>query len=69
MAIPSPVRAVGALSLVGVGSRLDRRWGDPLLVVAVTLALPTLPTLGFTGLSLLVAVVPMIVAGRRTRSA
>lgn len=49
-----------------VGSRLDRRWVDPLLAVAVTLALPSL---WFTGLSLLVAVVPLIVAGRRTQSA
>ena len=62
VAIPFPVRAVAALSMVVVASRLDRRWGDPLLIVAVTLALPSL---WFTGLSLLVAVVPVVVAGRR----
>lgn len=66
VAIPFPIRAFAGLGLVVVGSRLDRRWGDPLLVVAVTLALPSL---WFTGLSLLVAVVPVIVAGRRTQSA
>lgn len=66
VAIPFPVRAVAALGLVVVGSRLDRRWGDPILIVAVTMALPSL---WFTGLSLLVAVVPVIAAGRRTQSA
>ena len=66
MAIPFPIRALAGLGLIVVGSRLERRWGDPLLVVAVTLALPSL---WFTGLSLLVAVVPVIVAGRRTQSA
>ena len=44
-----------------VAARLPRRRGDPLLVVAVTLALPSL---WFTGLSLLVAVVPLIAADR-----
>lgn len=57
--LPFPVRAVGAVVLVLVASRLSRAWGDPLLVVAVTLALPSL---WFTGLSLLVGVVPLLAA-------
>lgn len=60
IAIPLPVRAIAGLAVAVVAARLDRRWGDPLLVVAVTLALPSL---WFTGLSLLIAVVPLI-AGR-----
>ena len=59
--LPFPVRAVGAVVLVLVASRLSRAWGDPLLVVAVTLALPSL---WFTGLSLLVGVVPLLAARR-----
>lgn len=61
VAVPFPVRASLALGLVTFASRLDRRWGDPLLVVAVTLALPSL---WFTGLSLLVGIVPIIAAER-----
>lgn len=64
VAIPFPVRAIAGLVLTVVAARLERRWGDPLLVVAVTLALPSL---WFTGLSLLVAMVPIIAAGRATR--
>lgn len=62
VAIPFPIRAIVGLVVVVVASRLERRWGDPLFIVAVTLALPSL---WFTGLSLLVAIVPIIAAGRR----
>jgi hypothetical protein len=55
--ISFPIRAVAAAILVVIGSRLDARWGDVLLVVAVTIALPSL---WFTGLSLLVALVPLL---------
>ena len=64
VAIPFPVRLLAALALTGVAARLERRYGDPLLVVAVTL---TLPSLWFTGLSLLIAVVPLVMAKRRER--
>lgn len=64
MAVPFPIRAVAGLGLAVVAARLDRRWGDPLLVVAVTLALPSL---WFTGLSLLVAIVPITRAEVRPR--
>ena len=66
VAIPFPVRLLAALVLTVAASRLERRYGDPLLVVAVTLALPSL---WFTGLSLLIAVVPLVVAERRERVA
>ena len=55
--VPFPIRAVAGALLVLLASRIPRAWGDPLLVVAVTLALPSL---WFTGLSLLVAVVPLL---------
>ena len=64
VAIPFPIRAIAGLALAVVAARVDRRWGDPLLVVAVTLALPSL---WFTGLSLLVAIVPIVAAARATR--
>ena len=54
--IPFLVRAAAAVVLVLVASRLVARWGDLLLVLAVTLALPSL---WFTGLSLLTAAVPL----------
>jgi alpha-1,2-mannosyltransferase len=54
--IPFLVRAAVAVVLVVIASRLALRWGELLLVVAVTLALPSL---WFTGLSLLVAAVPL----------
>jgi hypothetical protein len=54
--IPFLVRAAAAVVLVLVASRLIARRGDLLLVVAVTLALPSL---WFTGLSLLTAAVPL----------
>lgn len=57
IAIPFPVRAVAAAILVVIASRLDEWRGDVVLVGAITLALPSL---WFTGLSLLIAAVPII---------
>lgn len=57
IAIPFPVRAAAAAILVVIASRLDEWRGDLVLVGAVTLALPSL---WFTGLSLLIAAVPII---------
>lgn len=57
IAIPFPVRAVAAGILVVIASRLDEWRGDIVLVGAITLALPSL---WFTGLSLLIAAVPII---------
>jgi hypothetical protein len=54
--IAFPFRALGALILVTVAARLQGRRGDTILVVAMTLALPSL---WFTGLSLLVAILPL----------
>jgi hypothetical protein len=66
VAVPLPVRGAAGLLLAIVAGRLPRQIGDPLLVVAVTLALPSL---WFTGLSLLVAIVPLIAEDRRARAA
>jgi Glycosyltransferase family 87 len=65
VAVPLPLRATGGLLLALVAGRLPRHIGDPLLVVAVTLALPSL---WFTGLSLLVGIVPLVMADRRSRA-
>jgi hypothetical protein len=65
VAVPLPIRAAAGLIVAIVAGRLPRWAGDPLLVVAVTLALPSL---WFTGLSLLVAVVPLIAAERQARA-
>ena len=63
--VPFVIRAVAGLALALVAGRLPRPWGEVLLVVAVTLALPTL---WMTALSLLVAVVPLSThAARRDR--
>jgi hypothetical protein len=64
VAVPLPIRAVAGLVVAIIAARLPRSVGDPLLVVAVTLALPSL---WFTGLSLLVAIVPLVAAERRAR--
>jgi hypothetical protein len=64
VAVPLPVRAVAGLLLAIVAGRLPRHLGDPLLVVAVSLSLPSL---WFTGLSLLVGIVPLVTADRRAR--
>jgi hypothetical protein len=66
VAVPLPIRGAAGILLAIVAGRLPRRLGDPLLVVAVTLALPSL---WFTGLSLLVAVVPLIAEDRAVRDA
>lgn len=58
VAIPLPIRAAAGLLLAVGAARLPRHVGDPLMVVAVTLALPSL---WFTGLSLLVAL-PLVTA-------
>jgi hypothetical protein len=55
--VPYIVRAVAGLILAVVAGRLRPSLGEPLLVVAVTVALPTL---WFTALSLLVAIVPLV---------
>jgi hypothetical protein len=57
--IPYVVRAVAGLVLAVVAGRLRPGLGEPLLVVAVTVALPTL---WFTALSLLAAIVPLVIA-------
>ena len=56
-----PIRAAAGVVLAVVAARLPRDVGDPLAVVAITL---TLPSLWVTGLSLLVAIVPLVVGQR-----
>lgn len=65
VAVPLPIRAGVGLLVALIAARLPRWAGDPLLVVAVTLALPSL---WFTGLSLLVGIVPLIAAERQARA-
>jgi hypothetical protein len=65
VAIPFPVRAAAGAVLALAATRFPRHVGDPLLVVAVTLALPSL---WFTGLSVLVAIVPLVRSGMCERS-
>ena len=65
VAVPLPIRAAAGLIVAVVAARLPRWAGDPLLVVAVTLALPSL---WFTGLSLLVGIVPLVAAERQARA-
>lgn len=55
--VPLPIRVVAAGFLMVIASRVADWRGDVLLVVAVTIALPSL---WFTGLSLLAAAVPII---------
>lgn len=61
VAVPYAVRFVGGLLLALLAGRLRPRLGEPLLVVAVTLALPTL---WFTALATLVALYPVIRTAR-----
>jgi hypothetical protein len=65
--IPYIVRAVLGLALAILAGRLEPRIGEPMLVVAIVIALPTL---WFTALSTLVALVPLLWASgtRRTPS-
>ena len=58
--IPYIVRAVVGLGLAVAAGRLRPRIGEPLLVVAIVVALPTL---WFTALSTLAALVPLLAAG------
>jgi hypothetical protein len=60
--IPYVVRAIAGLALAVIAGRLTPRNGEPLLVVAIVVALPTL---WFTALSTLVALVPLMWAGAR----
>jgi hypothetical protein len=55
--VPFFVRAAAGLALTIVAARLPPRTGEPLLVVAITLANPTLYV---TALSMLIAVVPLL---------
>jgi len=55
--LPYVARVVVGLVLMVVASRFEPRIGEPLLVVAVTVALPTL---WFTALATLVAIVPLV---------
>jgi hypothetical protein len=63
--VPYVARAAVGLLLAFAAGRLRPSIGDPLLVVAVTVALPTL---WFTALSLLIGVVPLIAPGRTARA-
>jgi len=63
--VPYVVRAGAGLALAVIAARLSRRVGEPLLVVAIVVALPTLWT---TALSTLVAIVPLV-RDRQARSA
>ena len=55
--VPYAARLAVGLALTVVAARLEPRIGEPLLVVAVTVALPTL---WFTALSTLAAIVPLV---------
>lgn len=61
VAVPYFVRALLGLVLTVVAATLPERWGEPVLVVAIVVALPTL---WFTALSTLVALWPFLVANR-----
>jgi hypothetical protein len=55
--IPYGIRVVVALGLALLAGRIEKRWGDALVVVAALLALPTLFPAAF---SLLVAAIPLL---------
>lgn len=55
--VPYALRAIAALALLVLAGQSETRWSEPLLVVAVVVALPTL---WFTALSTLVAIVPLV---------
>jgi hypothetical protein len=57
LAVPYFVRAIVGITLAIVAGRLRPSLGEPLLVVAVTVALPTL---WFTALSMLAAIVGLL---------
>ncbi len=60
--IPYVLRLGAGLALALVAGRLERRLGDPLLVVAVVVASPTLWVAAF---AMLAALVPVVRGGRR----
>jgi hypothetical protein len=64
--VPYWARAVLGLVLTIAAARLKPRWGEPLLVVALVMALPTL---WFTALSMLTAVVPLLRPNSQTSPA
>ncbi len=55
--VPYGARLVLGVILMVIASRMEPRFGEPLLVVAVTVALPTL---WFTALATLAAIVPLV---------
>ncbi len=55
--VPFPVRAVIGVVLAVVAGRIPERWGEPLLVLAIVVANPTLWATVF---SMLVAIVPLV---------
>lgn len=55
--VPFPVRAVAGLALAVVAGRIRPRWGEPLLVMAIVIANPTLWATVF---SMLIAVLPLL---------
>ena len=57
VAVPYWLRATVGLVLTVTAARIRPRWGEPLLVVALVVALPTL---WFTALSTLTALVPIL---------
>ena len=61
--IPYVVRVVAAVAVTVVAGFVRPRIGEPLLVVAITIALPTLWLDAF---ALLVAIIPLVVTGPRT---
>ena len=63
--VPYLARAIVAAVLAFIAGRLDPRYGEPLLVVAVTIGNPSF---WVTGLSLLVAIVPLLRTGTSTGS-
>ncbi|HLY12831.1 MAG TPA: glycosyltransferase 87 family protein [Candidatus Limnocylindrales bacterium] len=58
--IPYVIRLVAAVGLTVLAATMKPRWGEPLLVVAITVALPTL---WLNALATLIAIVP--IASRR----
>jgi len=55
--VPYFARMIVAAGLLLIAARLEPRWGEPLLVVAVVMALPTL---WIAALSTLIAIVPLL---------
>lgn len=55
--VPYAARLIAGLVLMVVAARIEPRFGEPLLVIAVVVALPTL---WFTALATLAAIVPLV---------